>query len=319
MAPLHLAYEVVGTTDGCPDETAFRRDVALRLGVDPFVTSGVHAERTLRILVERDTRRAVTVMLVDEREKILGRREITEPRTSCAELVANAAFAASVAIDPTVLSRSDESRAPAPPPPSPPPPGPTPAPSAAPRDAGAAPQERPRARPTLTARARADGLAAVGVLPTTALGAGAGLAIGTSAFDLGAEFVGLAGGDTSLDVPTGNGSRVALSTSLLGGDVHACVHLRKVVSPYACGAVFAGVLRSRAAGIATPRDAASAWIALAPRLGLEIPLTTILAVDLRVDVPLPLTVADLRVDDRSVWTSNAVAVVAGAGASLSLW
>ena len=104
IAPLHLTYTVAGPPGECPEETTFRRLVALRLGVDPFVARGLAAERTLVVAIVGPPR-TVTVTLVDAAGRALGERVIREPPPACEELVANAAFAASVAIDPTVLTR----------------------------------------------------------------------------------------------------------------------------------------------------------------------------------------------------------------------
>lgn len=314
VAPHHLAYTVVPADASCPDEAAFRRLVALRLGVDPFVAPGIAAERTLVVAVDAAAPRAVTVSLVDRSGKTLGRRVLREPPPACEELVASAAFAASVAIDPTVLTRAPEpppaTTAPAPaapapvssPPPAPPPSEPAPPPPAPP----------PPAPPPIEVALRAGAGASIGVLPPTVVGVSLGASLRRARLSIGL--------DARFDLPNESARGSAtVETSLVTGALVACGHLRpQGISPFLCAAAWAGALRGSATGIANPKDDLSAYVAVGPRAGVLLPLSDVVALDARADVPFALTTTELRVDDRAVWRSPVAGAVIGAGVVVSL-
>lgn len=319
LPTLHLAYEIAGHREACPDEPAFRRSVALRLGYDPFVPEGRPAARRLSVTVTETAPRSVTVTLLDDAGKVLGRRVINEPPPDCGELVANAAFAASVAIDPSVLTRPA-------PPAEIPAPG-TSAPVEPPAEAAArrAPAEPHTEAPPAPARAaivpslRVGAATSFGVSPGAALGFVLGGSVRSGAVSAGLE--------GRLDLPTESERSLAgapdrsvtVRTSLLVGGAHVCGHFGAArVVPYVCAVVFAGALRGASSGIASAKEDVSAYVAAGPRLGAALALSEHITIDLRIDVPFALAAVELRVDDRAVWTSPAVAAVAGVGASFVL-
>ncbi len=319
LPKLHLDYRVTGPAGGCPDETSFRRSVASRLGYDPFVAE--EESRKLTVVVKATPPKTVTVSIRDRAGKVLGRRVIAEPPAGCEELVANAAFAASVAIDPTVLSRPEpppaqpEGSSAAGEPEAPPARAVATVPASSDGDARAAPAS-PTSRWTPMLRAGATG--AFGLLPSTSLGLAVGAALRAERWSAGVE--------GRFDLPTEDqrtiapsGAPVTITTSLVSGNVSACGHFgRGTLVPYACAAIHAGALRGRASGIALPKEDVSPYFAFGPRLGGAVSVTPALALDVRVDVPLALTASDLRVDGRAVWTSPLAAAVLGAGAVVLL-
>lgn len=306
VAPHHLAYSTSGADPSCPDDAAFRRLVALRLGVDPFVAPGLAADRRLVVTVDVSAPRTVTVTLVDRAGKELGRRVLREPPSACEELVANAAFAASVAIDPTVLTRAAAPSAePAAPAPAPPPEAPAPA---------SPPPPPPPAAPAtaLVPSLRAGAGASFGVMPAAAPSLTLGASLARERLSAGIE--------GRFDLPTESDREgVTLRTSLVAGDLHACGRLRpRALSPYLCVALWAGALRGSASGIFAPKDDVSPYVAVGPRAGLALPVVDDVAIDVRADVPFALTSVELRVDDRARWKSPAAGVVVNAGVTLSL-
>lgn len=314
IEPHRLVYRATG--EGCPDEAAFRRDVALRLGIDPFVPAEKPAP-TMTVTVE-GARRA-TVTLTDATGKALGRRAIPGPRASCAEMVGDAAFAASVAIDPTVLARPTPAPAPVEeptPPPAPPPPSPAPAPREEPT------RPPPAAPDALEAAVRLGALAAFGLAPAGGLGITAGLEVKRSWLS-----ASLGGGvlfppESKLEIEDGATRRptsATLRTTLFVGDLSGCAHLPPAaLQPYGCVTVIVGQLRGAASNIARPKEADSVFVATGPRLGVTMPAGKRLHVDAHVDVPFALTRTELRIDDRAVWSSPAVAAVLSLGVRVAL-
>lgn len=312
IEPHHLGYRASG--EGCPDEAAFRREVALRLGVDPFVPAERPAPRAMTVTV--DGARRATVTLTDGAGKPLGRRDIPGPRASCAEIVADAAFAASVAIDPTVLARPAPGPPPTPPPAAQEPPRPAPQEAPAPAREAAAPAPAP-APDALEAAVRAGGLVAFGLAPAGGFGLAAGLEVKRTWLS-----ASLGGGivlppDTKVeieDAATRRPTSATLRTTLFVGDLSGCAHLPPAaLQPYGCLTLLVGQLRGAASDIARPKEAESIFVAAGPRLGVTMPASQKLHVDAHVDLPFALTRTELRIDDRAAWSSPTVAAVLSLG------
>ena len=319
IEPHHLTYRASG--EGCPDEAAFRRDVALRLGVDPFLPADRPAPRAMTVTV--DGARRATVTLTDGAGKPLGRRDIPGPRASCAEIVADAAFAASVAIDPTVLARPTPAAAPPPAPQAPPPPasGQEPPRPASPQEPAPAHEPAPSAPPAppdaLEAAVRAGGLAAFGLAPAGGFGLSAGLEVKRTwlSASLGGALVLPPDAKVEIeDAATRRPTSATLSTTVFAGDLSGCAHLPPAaLQPYGCLTLLVGQLRGAASDIARPKEAESIFVAAGPRVGVTMPASQKLHVDAHVDVPFALTRTELRIDDRAAWSSPTVAAVLSLG------
>jgi hypothetical protein len=311
LPELHLEYRVIGRAEGCPDESAFRRNVALRLGYDPFV--GAEGGRRLSVVVKETSPRSVTVTLLDRSGKVAGRRVLAEPPSECAELTANAAFAASVAIDPTVLSRPDPAPSASAPPESAPPPSAPP-----PVVASKGPDAVTKPAATWTPSLRAGATGAFGLLPAAALGVAVSGALRADRWSVGLE--------GRFDLPNDaertiapSAVAVTVTTSLVSANAFACGHFGSAaLVPYGCAALHVGALRGASSGIALPKEDVTPYVAVGPRVGVALSVTSGFAIDARLDVPFALTTAELRVDGRSVWTSPLAAAVIGAGATLNI-
>lgn len=313
-----LHYRVdVDAASTCPDERGFRRQVAVRLGYDPFVveTSGAEPPRELDVDVTMHSARKVTVRLI-ERGRELGRREIVPPPRDCEELVQNAAFAASLAIDPRAASRppppNDPAALPAPVTATP-----TPAPSvSAPQPTGTEParphNSETRREPWLTA-ARVGPTVAFGVLPATAIGGQIGGSARHQALSI--EVAARYEQALASRVATNGAQVTTIHSLLLAGEVAVCGHAQTGrASPFACAAFQAGTLRAAAEGPSATRDVAI-HLALAPRIGVSFALTDSLSLDARAETPLALAPAEIRLDGQSVWNASTFSARLGVGAT----
>jgi hypothetical protein len=299
-------------TESCPTEETFRKRVALRLGYDPFLP-GAAAGEGLAVRIEGAIASPrARVALVDGSGKILGERALT-PSASCDELVADAAFAASVALDPAAAMRPAVIDAPAPAPsPAPAPvpasaPAPAPAPAKDSRAALARAVDSPPSRLSLGL----GGGAATAILPTA-----------TPVFVATAE---LARGRIGLGL---EGRVAAARTSVDGVEVHAslttaalfgCVDLADLrVVPVACIASTVGFLGGASVGIAEPKSARTPYVAIGPRLGARIPVGW-LSIEPRIEVPFVVTSTRLEVDGRPLWSTETTAVVATIAVAARIW
>lgn len=139
------------------DGAALAREVAARLGRDPFALRG---ERVIEGDVTRDTAWTARLYLRDRAGVLLGTRTLSSASPACAPLMGAVTLAIALMIDPDARSRLNSESAPPPPPPPPAP----------------APPPRPPLPPTRPSRRVAPleatfGVAgAVGILPGPAAG-----------------------------------------------------------------------------------------------------------------------------------------------------
>jgi hypothetical protein len=148
--------------DRCPDGPSIAREVARRLGRDPFVSADAPS---IEASVQRTGGRWIARLVVrDADDSRLGAREFTSEAADCGPVAAAIALGVALSIDPVAALR-----APRPPEPTPAPPTPAPAvaaPTAPPRVVRAPETPWPR-RAGVSARA----VAAFGLLPGAAVGA----------------------------------------------------------------------------------------------------------------------------------------------------
>jgi hypothetical protein len=292
---VRLSYRVgEGATD-CPDELTLRNAVSARLGYDPFQTG---APNSISAEITRGVRgfRAV-IELRSSRGEVTGSRLLNSTRNDCSELASAMVLSISIAIDPLVLSRRASPSPPLPLPefpqqcplcPEPPPcPLPPPPPSA-----------------PISFRASAGTLAALGSAPTLAFGATmqAGLRRRNASLAL----------EGRIDIPASEtiSAREGVETTLLLASIVPCVHHHSWMG---CALVSAGALRGVGKEVDVPRKETTAYVAMGARLGAEIPLTYVLALQIHLDVLAPLIRTTLRLNDADAWTTPPLSAALGAG------
>ncbi|MBP6834136.1 MAG: hypothetical protein KA978_25340 [Deltaproteobacteria bacterium] len=159
-AGLRLSWVRADGADGCPDAAELARDVARRLGRDPFAGP---AAQFIEAVIRRDRDRWTASLYVrDASGALSGAREIHDDGATCAPIHGAAALAIALIIDPEAALRTAPAPA-APAPAAPAPAAPAPVPPA-PR----APSQRTHRVGVLAIGVRA--LAAVGPLPGVAAG-----------------------------------------------------------------------------------------------------------------------------------------------------
>jgi hypothetical protein len=320
-----LTYIRAAGTEACPNEAAVRRAVAARLGYDPFFPS---ADKTIvtRITRARETLHA-SVELVDDNGMVRGIREFDAAADQCEELVAAAALAISIAIDPTnpsILGGAPPPKAPVPEkapdhPPAQLSPEPT---QEAERRAGAG-KTGPDAstsralgeeRKGLAGRSSSEasfavrpGIAVIGALrtaPAAAIGFGAFLELRQGDLSIGLE------GRFDLPASTSMSEGGRLRTSLWVGSVLPCFHASRF---FVCATGSVGSLGAESLGLTNSRTNNTFYAGLGVRIGLEIPLTERLFLRPQLDVVGALFPAELQVDRVTRWTAPPYAILAGIG------
>lgn len=305
----------------CPDEPALRRNVAERLGYDPFVDT---AEGTLKTRIERAGEELVAeLVLIGADGAILGRRTLTSSGTDCEELASSMALAVAIAVDPLVITR----------PPAPPPPTDAAPDTSTDDDWAGFPPNAPAAPPTSTSTAglppRAEPPAVarpppavseprwlqVGLVGLASLGTAPAIAPGLSlqgGYRSQTAFFGL---EARADVPTSiEAGRGEISAGQLVGGLVACAHRLWVGI---CGVGSAGVLRSQGIGLLNPQSASTLWVTLGGRALLDIPLTPAVRLRFQGDLTAQPTRTSLMVGTESVWKSPTVSLTLGGGVTWS--
>jgi len=317
-----LTYVRAAGTEACPDEAAVRRAVAGRLGYDPFFPS---ANKTIvtRITRARETLHA-SVELVDDKGMVRGIREFDAAADQCDELIAAAALAISIAIDPqnpSILGGAPPPQAPVPekaaPPRAPEPPqeaerreddsktaqeaGTSRSPLAQERDEVVRP---PSPKAPLAVRPGVAMIGAWRTAPAPALAFGAFLELRRDAFSIALE------GRFDLPASTSMSEGGRVRTSLWVGSVLPCFHVRRL---FVCVIGSLGSLRAEGLGLATSRPHNIFYASLGGRVGLEVPLSERLFLRPQLDVVGVLFPAELQVDGVTRWTAPPYAALAGIG------
>jgi hypothetical protein len=97
----HTAFEYSAPHAGCPTREQATALIVAKLGFDPFGTADAPNSPTLNLSVKASGNGLLARVERLEDGELIGERVLTAPRGECAELVASAAFAASILIDPT--------------------------------------------------------------------------------------------------------------------------------------------------------------------------------------------------------------------------
>lgn len=316
LVQVRLDYQLAPGAEGaCPDETAFRKRVALRLGYDPFIRNDTADRMRVRIEQQR-SQASARIDLTSSRGHILGSKKLDA--VNCDEVVANAAFAASLALDPAAAARSGEqstteTNTERPQTNAPPPPAVFPDAVATPTPKSEAPIPlRSSDVPTqLTGFLRIGAGAAVGTAPSVAPNLSFSGDLRRGWLSLGLE--------GRADLPaSGMRSGIDIRTSLLAAGTSLCAHTAARFDLYGCIVLYAGALRGETREIAAPARDITPYIATGPRSGLRIEVTRTLGIDLRADLPFVLTETELTVGKATLWTTPTVGILGTAGASVAL-
>lgn len=299
-----LVYSRSSDAEACPDEQALRREVAARVGYDPFFA---WANRTVVAgITRRDGAFVATVDLVDDKGVSHGAREL-RTEGECRELLDAVALAIAIAIDPQSLSRVTPS--PAPPPPAPP------APSQAALESHskiAPPPPVPPEReteslsraPASTGRRSgafeisAGAVASGGVAPTLAAGLALGLGLRWHTFSLSLE--------GRIDAPAGGSAQGGgeVSSWLVLGGLAPCVHVGPL---FGCVLGQAGSAQTSGSGVPGPLSGSAPWWAAGGRVGVLLPANDDLLLRVRTDVVANLDRATLQLNGSGAWTAPPVA------------
>jgi hypothetical protein len=317
-----LTYVRASGTEACPDEAAVRRAVAGRLGYDPFFPS---ADKTIvtRITRARETLHA-SVELVDDKGMVRGIREFDAAADECDELIAAAALAISIAIDPqnpSILGGPPPPQAPMPEKAAPPRPPEPPREAARRKDESKTAEEAGTSRSALAQERDAvvsppspeaplavrPGVAVMGAwrtAPAPALAFGGFLELRQGAFSIALE------GRFDLPASTSMSERGRVRTSLWVGSFLPCFHVRRF---FVCAMGSMGSLHAEGLGLATSRTNDTFYASLGGRVGLEVPLSERFFLRPQLDVVGALFPAELQVDGVTRWTAPTYAALAGIG------
>jgi hypothetical protein len=304
-----LTYSRGAGASDCPDVDVIRAGVAARLGYEPFDDG---AERLVSATVSRTGHGLeARIQIVGTDGEAAAERRLASRQADCSELASAMELAISIAIDPLAGSRP-RPVPPAPPPPSPPPPASLPAPpqvivvrEPAPPSVARPPPPSPRV--PIVFLVRLGGLGTVGSVPAAAFGGTVQASVRRGALSIGIEGRGDIAVTTELDF---NGMRVGeMETSLLMGALVPCAS-RGVLE--GCALFAAGKLRASARGLQMPQQVTAPFAAVGARVGLELPLGSILSAGAHADVLAPITETVLRVSGQPVWTSPAISAAFGA-------
>jgi hypothetical protein len=291
---------------GCPSRDQARGQIVARLGFDPFAEK--EASSTLRMTVAHEPSGAglrVRVERLDDAHSA-GERELTDLQGNCTELIAAAAFAASLLVDPTGAmrrrleprtegapdvrpTRADDPFAPGPPE--------TPAP---------VPPPPAQIRPLLGARA----IGSVGLAPSASLGASLEAGIALARWSVRVEGRADFPAEGAL-LADGTGAR----SSLLLGAIVPCyaIGVARV-----CAVGMAGAMLAESVNISPVERDRTFFAAVGLRGGAELPLGRTVSVVGHVDALVPLRRLTIRTQGVEVWTAPAVAASLGVGLVVQL-
>ncbi len=297
-----LVYSRATHAEACPDEEAFRRAVATRVGYDPFFP---WAPLTVVAQVERRGDRFFGhVEIVDEHARGRGSRELASDHDDCSELVSAMALAISIVLDsetagarPRPATTGDPPIAPALAP------APAPAPPAL-RDEAPPATAREGSKTSWRTTIGGEMSSSVGLTPSVAVGPTVfgGLRRGTLSIGLDASFV-----DGVANARSAHGGVHAWA---LSGSVVPCLHIGPA---FGCGVVLVGVLDGAGSEIASARSASASIFGGGARVGLESPLGEVFFFRLHADVLVNFTRTTMQLDGEPVWSAPVAFATFGAG------
>lgn len=271
---VRLTWVRAAGADRCPSPASVERDVARRLGREPWARD---AARSIEVVASRPERRWLASIFVRDRDgALLGTRDLAADGDDCVALAASVALAVALAIDPDAV---EPPPAPAPVAPSAPPP-----PRAAPR----ARRVRPPAprRPTAT-RARGGGVAlravaGAGLLP----GIAPGVALGAEVLSVG-DFRVTTGFVLFPEARTGDG---AFGFGLAAGSLSACAATsrRARAALVGCAGALVGAMHGVVYDLRPVGAGDRPWVALQAGARVEARVAGALYAELGADLVVPL-------------------------------
>jgi len=304
LAEAELSYTVSPDAESCPDETALRQEVSLRLGYDPFRAGVPHH---VGVAITKTSRGFAARVTSATGDAPVATRALESEAGSCDELARSVVLTVSLAVDPRsfggprVASPHPPSAPapPAPPPPSPPPTEPAPA------------EARPPVPPLREARPRwnvdfmAGARVGFGVVPGVSVGPLLDVLVGRQVFALVVE--------AGVDLPTGSvpnatpGGAGSVQASLLRGGVGVCA------SPSAfllCGRVDGGAMEGTGS-LQNVTERTTFYGGFAAVAGAGLPITHGISGLVRAELLVPFTRTALDLDKVAAWTSPSVAATVG--------
>ncbi|HEY1957568.1 MAG TPA: hypothetical protein VGH28_18240 [Polyangiaceae bacterium] len=311
-----LVYARAPGAESCPDEDAFRKEVASRLGYDPFFP---WASRTVSVEIDLagGTGRA-RVVFVDDKGFEQGAQTIDGGReavASCEPLVRSAALAVSVSLEAIPPDPApDAEPTPAPVEAQKPEPVVAPAPIAVAVPHAMPPREAPRRAPrsgrALVASLAPELWAGFGQWPVATVGVGAAFDLRYRALSV--AFEGRWDAPATLDLGGGESAQVERAT----GSLVPCGHWRVLAL---CGVVSLGDSWASGIDLSNARTASAFYAAFGGRVGLEVPLGSRFRWSFLAQAAGIATPMHLLVGGASAFDSGPVDVTAGSSLSVSIF
>ena len=314
-APATLTMElelVLGAgAESCPGEEMLRRELARRVGYDPFAkeATGAPAGRVRTTIARRGRGLTATCDYVDARGIHQWTRTYAVEGTTtqaCEEALKD------VAVDLQVeLPLFRKPLPPIPPPPPAPPPEPARPPLVAPDPVPARAWRRPRLELGVAA------FVATGIAPAATLGGAVHVGVGVFPFGRDRPWLSFAV-EGRADAPAASGPG-GLQTRLLAGSAMACGHEDLFTGPagvtwavLGCVIGTAGKVHGWSQGVNRSVSLGGTYAGLGPRFGIEARLTSIAAVRLQGDVLPTVLAARMLVESHGeMWRTADVSGSAG--------
>jgi hypothetical protein len=289
----------------CPDETALRRAIEARLGYDPFLPWGT---ATVVVRFEHEGAGFLAHVELVTAGDSRGVRTLRSDDPGCAGLVDTVALAVSIALD------AMRPASPAPPPPeeSPPRVESPPSPSSLPPDVTPPPpplaeDSGSRLRPVVGL----DFLVSDGSAPAVSTGLSLWGRLGWGREGTIQASIGV---EARADFPSsGLEPEGTVSTWLAAGGLAPCLHFGVV---FGCAVGQLGALHGDGSGVMLPNSGARVFAVFGPRLGLEIPVASFLALRVRADVLANPARVTVDLDGAPAWRASAVTGTLAAGFAL---
>jgi hypothetical protein len=297
-----LVYVRAADAVSCPDETAIRNAVSKRLGYDPFFPAAKNEVFAEIVRTERGFR--ATIKLVDDANVTRGERTLDTASRDCAGLTEAMALTISLALDPLSMTH--------------PPTLPSPDTNVAGREehheeaappdahvahrAGSSELHRAAAKASRAERTRVTPFVAIGALvadgvaPTIALGGE--LVVGVRAGHFSIALGGRALAPASRSTEAGG----TISVWRVEATLAPCAHLGPM---FACAVVAAGAMWASSFDIVSPRSDSTAAARLGGRIGVLVPVTRALSVEVASELDGALVRPRFTIDGNTVFSVSA--------------
>jgi len=285
-----LTYEARDVGARCPDAESFGRQVAARLGYQPFVPAGKH--RVVVRLSGVAGRVHAHAEVTRAGSTTPGARDLESDLDKCETLTLALATAVAIALDPIHSAGAPSAELPPLPPPEPP--RTPPDPEAPAREITPPPASVPSREPVLLF-ATAGLFAADWILPGVSLGGDVGIGARIGRFSLEAS-----GRLEAMPAPVQLDSGDQVTGTVFSALLAPCVHLGAWV---VCALGRVGALQARAPDLVQTNLGTTIFGTLGARIGYELPLSSVVAFRALASVEAPLVRTVLEIDQTSVWVA----------------